>query len=146
MSEDEQELLWCPGCKTDKASTEFHKCRTSRTGYASACRKCRKGRNAISRAFNEPRGFYRRKYGISVSHYYDLLAVQEGKCAICGTMTPSSHREDIIHFCVDHDHATGKARGLLCVECNVGLGGFKDNHESLARAIEYLSFHRRSGS
>lgn len=56
---------------------------------------------------------------------------QSGVCAIC--LRPSIRVMDI-----DHDHATGKVRGLLCHSCNLGIGYFHDNKETLSRAIAYL--------
>lgn len=55
---------------------------------------------------------------------------QKGCCAICGVETPNLH--------VDHCHASGFVRGLLCQDCNIALGRFKDSRESLQRAIRYL--------
>lgn len=58
-----------------------------------------------------------------------MFAEQSGLCAICGT-APAAH--------VDHDHATGKVRGLLCFNCNGGLGQFKDQIGVLNAAVRYL--------
>ena len=58
---------------------------------------------------------------------------QAGKCAICDTIPARFH--------LDHDHATGKWRSLLCHNCNVGLGFFADDPIRLASAIEYLNKH-----
>ncbi|MFB9187251.1 endonuclease VII domain-containing protein [Dactylosporangium sucinum] len=60
-----------------------------------------------------------------------MLASQGGRCLIC--------REPMTLPAVDHDHATGAVRGILCRPCNSGLGFFKDNPEILSRAIEYLT-------
>lgn len=60
-----------------------------------------------------------------------LLAAQGENCLIC------KDRMNPAHY--DHDHVTGKFRGYLCLNCNVGLGMFKDNPERLLAAIEYLS-------
>ena len=70
-------------------------------------------------------------YGITGARYHEMIKEQLGCCLIC--LKPS---EDL---CVDHDHTTGKVRGLLCKRCNAGLGQFYDNVASLARAIEYLA-------
>ena len=76
-------------------------------------------------------------------HAYDLqFAEQNGRCAICLRVPfPNESR-----FPFDHDHGTGLARGVLCAECNNGLGCFKDNVEHLKAAISYLrrwaSFHQ----
>lgn len=62
----------------------------------------------------------RTKYGLSIEDYEKLLASQHGACAIC-TAVPSSKRR----LAVDHCHATGKIRGLLCHTCNNLLGVFE---------------------
>lgn len=86
---------------------------------------------------NNLRGGLKRYYGMSLEEYRDLLASQDGKCAICGI---DSHRE---RFHVDHDHETGAIRGALCRECNLGLGHFKDNPDFLRQAAEYLIRHAK---
>jgi hypothetical protein len=72
-------------------------------------------------------------YGIDIEEYTKLLEKQDFKCAICG-----SRGSDIKSLAVDHDHATGKVRGLLCDSCNLGIGKFKDSTELLTSAINYL--------
>jgi len=73
-------------------------------------------------------------YGITVEEYDDLLAAQGGVCAICRRPP----RDDIsLHL--DHDHATGERRGLLCFKCNNALGDFDDDAERLLRAYVYLT-------
>jgi hypothetical protein len=64
-----------------------------------------------------------------------LREAQDGKCAICGVHEAYAPRK---RLAVDHDHRTGAIRGLLCGNCNVGLGQFKDSPELLAAAIRYL--------
>lgn len=66
-----------------------------------------------------------------------MVADQDGKCAICNTVPKV--------LCVDHDHATGEIRGLLCHRCNKGLGHFYDDLRMLETAIEYLALARGSG-
>ena len=53
-------------------------------------------------------------------------------------MEPSSQKTGKGKMAIDHDHATGKVRGLICYNCNIGLGHFKDSIDTLERAIEYL--------
>lgn len=74
------------------------------------------------------------KYGISQADYDTLLASQDGKCAICDGTDLSGRR-----LSVDHDHASGAVRGLLCHPCNVAIGLLKDDVQVLERAIEYLA-------
>lgn len=70
-------------------------------------------------------------YGLSKEQYSAMLAAQGGVCAIC-------KRRPAYRLHVDHSHATGKIRGLLCFPCNNGLGTFKDNITLMRLATEYL--------
>ena len=88
----------------------------------------------------EPRGLRWRKngnlkrtYGISLEEYESLLESQDNVCKICKTEKIGKH------LAVDHDHKTGKIRGILCENCNRGLGMFKDSPELLQNAIQYLT-------
>jgi hypothetical protein len=76
------------------------------------------------------------KFGISIEEYNDLLSLQEGKCAICGSI--ETGRSDTKYLHVDHDHLSGKVRGLLCNKCNIGIGLFNDDIFRLKKAIIYL--------
>lgn len=77
-----------------------------------------------------------RRYGITKDWYYRTLKEQGNCCAICGI--GEVQRKGHTHFHVDHCHATGKVRGLLCDLCNRGLGYFKDNDKLLNKAVKYL--------
>lgn len=77
-----------------------------------------------------------RLYGLTVEGYDAMLVAQGGGCAVCGAKVPGSCRSS---FAVDHDHETGRVRGLLCFLCNSGLGYFGDDVAVLLRAVEYLS-------
>lgn len=76
----------------------------------------------------------RRYLGITKANVVELLDDQEYCCAICG-------REIDLSSAVDHDHTTGKIRGMLCLSCNCGLGQFRDDIGLLAKAIFYLGQH-----
>ena len=84
-------------------------------------------------------GHLRRKYGLTVEGYEDLLIQQDGCCAIC--QDPESLARAMA---VDHDHKTGQIRGLLCFDCNIVLGKMKDNPALLRRAAEYLESPSKS--
>jgi hypothetical protein len=71
----------------------------------------------------------KRKYGMTLEEHAALLESQGGLCAAC-------HEAPAIH--TDHDHATGRVRGLLCNKCNLGLGLFADDPDRLLAAAEYL--------
>lgn len=68
-----------------------------------------------------------------------LLTEQAHVCAICGCDLTTL---DPFAVCVDHDHVTGKVRGVLCRHCNTGLGSFKDNPDALLAAVVYLKKER----
>lgn len=76
----------------------------------------------------------RQKYGIEPHEYQELFQKQEGRCAICNIHASECKRA----LAVDHCHSSNNIRGLLCDNCNNGLGRFKDNIEFLTRAIDYL--------
>jgi hypothetical protein len=76
-------------------------------------------------------------YGIDLNKYNELLISQNYKCAICQE-NPNGWNGQSGRFDVDHDHKTGKVRGLLCSSCNTSLGKFKDDISILKRAINYL--------
>lgn len=80
----------------------------------------------------------KRKFGITIEQYDAMLQAQRGRCAICHRAQEDFARR----FAVDHDHDTGVVRGLLCSQCNPGLGAFLDNEFILESAIEYLRKHR----
>lgn len=81
----------------------------------------------------------KRHYGLSLEDYQQMLASQGGGCAICAS--PHSKRPKMPRLVVDHDHKTGKVRGLLCSPCNVALGMLGDNLDLLTKAREYLKSH-----
>ena len=72
------------------------------------------------------------KYDITVEEYARIFLAQAGMCAIC------QEPFDFPQLVVDHDHATGEVRGLLCHRCNLGLGLFRDNEWLLVNAVRYL--------
>lgn len=75
------------------------------------------------------------KYGITPEQFDDLLAAQNGECACCYTSEPGGQWDT---FCIDHDHTTGKIRGLLCHRCNLAIGMLGDSLEGVERAMEYM--------
>jgi len=89
------------------------------------CRECRKR--------SKRNGDLRRRYGITNVEYARLLAVQGACCGICWKQ---HYTEGLV---VDHDHKTGKVRGLLCPRCNYGLGKFQDSYDIIQNAGVYLA-------
>ena len=84
----------------------------------------------------ERAGHLMRKYGMTIEQYDAMLETQGGGCFICSRPT----REDIsLH--VDHDHSTGKVRGILCFRCNNALADFGEDPDILRKAASYVSWH-----
>lgn len=87
-----------------------------------------------------------RKYGISLLEYSHIFMSQNGKCAICESETGGTRNGEPKALAVDHDHKTGKVRGLLCEACNQGIGKLKDDATILRKAAEYLKKHSPENS
>lgn len=78
----------------------------------------------------------KKHYGLTLADYQRMFDEQGGRCAICGDPPSDKHRLQ-----VDHCHATGKVRSLLCFTCNAGLGSFRDDKDKLLAAAAYLMVH-----
>lgn len=84
----------------------------------------------------------KKDYGITLEDYNALLKIQNNNCGLCeDPLIPNIGMSRNSN--VDHDHLTGKVRNILCHNCNVGLGHFKDNIDLLYKAIAYLKFHNK---
>ncbi len=141
----------CTKCKIDKSLDLFAIDKKGIHGKHSRCKQCEKdyrlaqgegvhaAKQKIWRENNrEHYRLYARiweynRLGLNITkeEYILLHEIQNNKCALCNKIPTSK-------LCLDHDHITGRIRGLLCRECNLGLGHFKDNIEVLAKAINYL--------
>jgi hypothetical protein len=118
-----------------KPLEQFVRNASQRSGWAPYCKPCHnlRGKAAKEKLGGSRTYHLKRRYGISAQDADAILAAQGGLCAIC-QVAPAAH--------VDHDHETGAVRALLCVNCNGGLGQFKDNPEALHAAAYYVQFHR----
>ncbi len=86
----------------------------------------------------------RHNYGIDIAEYDRMVIAQSGRCDICNLADSGKDRgEGSLH--VDHDHATGKIRGLLCTSCNHMMGNCRDSVALLLKAIDYLLKHGSVG-
>lgn len=116
----------CIKCGIEKGLDKFESKRNT-------CKECR---NQQARDSQRARTWkYRTQYGITLKDYDLLYEQQNGLCAICGTDTPGGPGE---RFRVDHNHETNEVRGLLCNNCNRGLGYLKDSPTILSKALAYL--------
>ena len=159
----------CKKCGEMKPLDDFYRMPEMRDGYRSDCKACNLAAKAARyRANPEPakqrtrewqlanpekyaakqaayrasggkkvsdrRSHLKRKFGITPEQYDEMLAAQGGGCAIC-------HREPRpdISLHVDHDHETGRIRGLLCFRCNNSLGDLDDSAVLLQAALAYVS-------
>jgi hypothetical protein len=155
----------CKRCGESKELDEFYANPSGRDGKRPECKACTAGRRREWYASNREREIQRvrdwqlanpervrenmarfvaagkrqlsnrkshlkRKYGLTLEEFAALLTSQGGGCAICGKPDPDN---------VDHDHATGRVRGILCWNCNVGVGQFEDSEDRLAAALHYLT-------
>jgi hypothetical protein len=91
--------------------------------------------NKPSRVFGNRETNLLSLYGLTLEAYSALEQVQNYCCKICGKHK-SDNKEGVL--AVDHDHGTGRIRGLLCNNCNTMLGYAKDSPTTLLKAIQYL--------
>lgn len=158
----------CTKCGESKPLGEYHNSVNTKDGRYARCKPCVLAANAAWRRANKGKvadskrryvmrnrdairthqkaymashkveaAEYRRRwnlakrYGITLEQYADMWTRQGGRCGVC--------RRDHRRMVVDHDHATGVVRGILCVRCNVCLGGLGDNLDGVMRLVQYLS-------
>jgi hypothetical protein len=136
--------LLCTKCNITKPESEFHKeaRNTLRNMKRTQCKVCDyikqkkyvlKNKEKIA---SRTLAYRREKFRFFPQELYDeRLNDQGGVCAICSTDNPGGRGQ----FHADHDHQTNQPRGVLCHNCNVALGNFKDNPELLQKAIKYLN-------
>lgn len=133
----------CSGsCKQLKELTEFHNSRKSKDGKSSICKSCA-CKKSIEYYYADTEKARRHKlknaYGITIEEYNEFSKEINHLCMICDSVCPSKRR-----LAVDHDHNNGIIRGLLCINCNKGLGNFKDNIDLLEKAIAYLESYKEA--
>lgn len=150
----------CRYCKKDLSCELFAKNKSTKDGLSYYCKKCcvkkttesrnrEKTINLITGKTNYTRKHteypvnskeyiknltLKKKYNITLKMYNQMLIDQNNKCKIC-----NRHANDLPkNLDVDHDHITGKVRGLLCGKCNMGIGYFQDNIEIINNALLYI--------
>jgi hypothetical protein len=118
-----------PGNCYWKLAIDTERSDDKRARAAARAREWRKQNPTRSKGYDQ-----KKKFGIGIAEYDAMFSEQNGGCAICG-----KPRDKHFRLAVDHDHATGEIRGLLCADCNRGLGLFADNPERLRKAADYLT-------
>ena len=142
----------CLKCGETKPLSEFHRNKSKADGLWIYCRPCDAERTRVYRDAHKQEISDRRKglregnrpkllewerkslYGVSGEEQIALYQMQGGRCAICEVSLPTIGTDTQL----DHNHATGVARGYLCRHCNRGLGGFQDDTARMLRAVDYL--------
>lgn len=147
--------LRCSKCGETKSAEQFNKRPTRPRGYLSRCKACSStDRDNLTQAeytrsyrarekAKDLEAFRRRethrnlisKYRLTLAEYEAMVESQGGLCALCEKV-PNGGKNKKLH--IDHDHATGRIRGLLCHGCNTGLGNLREDVELLRKAIIYL--------
>lgn len=117
----------CKVCGVEKNRTEFYKHGPGQVYLMRDCKECHNEKYGRGEFKKKRRA--RQLYGISLDDYDRMVESHGGVCALCKKQKP-------LH--IDHCHITGKVRGLLCFNCNAGLGNLGDDPDMLRRGIEYL--------
>jgi hypothetical protein len=131
----------CSTCKIKKSIDNFGKDKSRKDGLNHVCKSCRKEYDRLKYARDPKKQIsatLKYKYGVSLQQKQNMIASQNGGCVICKTKLDNGK-----HTCVDHCHATGKVRQILCKHCNSLLGNCKENIETLKNAIQYLITHKQ---
>jgi hypothetical protein len=121
----------CFKCGKEKPLSAFMREKKGRHGLRGSCKDCERP------MFHESR--LKQVFGITLAEYNRMYESQGGVCAICGLPERRTEGPGVTaKLCVDHDHKTGKVRGLLCRTCNSALGLVNDDISVLLRCMEYL--------
>lgn len=151
----------CRRCDVVKAPDDYPVDRGHHTARGQYCKPCSAANTIKYRTVISPELYRARKkasygrnrqtvrryklkvnFGITLVQYGEMLALQDGKCALCKEPETATANGRLLELAVDHDHETGEVRALLCGNCNKGLGNFRDSPKLLLAAVSYLRSHR----
>lgn len=129
----------CSICKESKPTEQFQRKANSKDGFQPRCTTCKQTKERANRdPIYSRRANLKRFYNMTLEDYEVMFKNQGGVCAICGEVETSPR---VSNLTVDHCHDTNKVRGLLCNNCNRGIGLLKDSAETLRKATQYLEKH-----
>jgi hypothetical protein len=142
----------CSKCQQVKLISEFHPSKMYKDGYRGQCRKCRADATKDWRGrFPEKiklssiqvrKANIKYRYNLTQEQYEVMLKAQNGVCAICGESETWENQYGKCNLSVDHDHTTGKVRGLICNACNNLVGLLENNPDlPITEALVYLKKH-----
>jgi DNA-binding MarR family transcriptional regulator len=123
----------CSNCKQVKLVTDFTLHSTTYDGLQPSCRQCS---NEVGKWLK-----LKQKFNLTQEEYESMLLAQNGVCDICKRTESRIKFGKPTMLAVDHCHITGKVRGLLCHNCNIGIGNLGDNITVVANALDYLKRH-----
>ena len=136
-------LYTCTQCKKDKSEGDYYvrKDRPSGKGRLSECKECMKSR-VMDRYKKDPDLVNDKRaakvYGITLEQVQEMREQSGGICSICNREGKHHHKRLVI----DHDHKTGKVRGLICSTCNSMIGWCGEDTQTLQNLINYLNHHK----
>ncbi len=119
----------CYTCLIEKGTREFYRDKRSPDGFSASCKACKQP---------SVRNRWVRRYKITLEEYEALFVAQNGVCAICGLPECGRIHGHSLSLAVDHDHQTGKVRGLLCHQCNRAVGMLHNNPDFFESGARYL--------
>ena len=140
----------CTKCKKWKDESCFFKEKKGKNGLRSMCKICdykiTKAHRKLPHVHQKflltaRKNNLKKEFGITIAQYDEMFEQQNGVCAICGKKETMKNQYGVRRLSVDHDHKTGKIRGLLCAGCNFVLGTMKDSKERILKAAIYLEQH-----
>lgn len=145
----------CIECKNDLPYESFYPKRTriskisAAANYGSRCKSCESNRSKQRvksetdderriRLETQRKWWFRSRYGITVEEFDQMVDIQGGKCACCQREPQGKGAAAVLN--VDHDHVTGRVRGLLCNPCNQAMGLMKDNPSMIRQLLRYAYY------
>jgi len=142
----------CCVCNIRKPFSEFYNYKNKSDGKNYRCKSCDNSAR-LKHKLKNPEHTHRKtrnrnllsRFGITIEEYEEMFKQQGSKCAICGTKENQLTGHNAGYsFSVDHCHDTGKVRGILCSNCNRGIGLLGDKASSVYKAFKYLDKHKET--
>lgn len=141
----------CSSCEEVKPVAAFYRSARGMPGYRPYCKLCHSAKRRANYAKAGGKDvpyeqLIKREYGITLAEYNAILRRQAHRCAVCRRPETVRSRStgDVRRLSVDHDHVTGRVRGLLCHRCNLLVWAFEENHAILGMINTYVEEFRAS--